>query len=55
MWMTDTTDFCGMGIEDLKGKSWRSREGEKDSVYPIGDGEKQKARSLSKKGAHDGT
>jgi hypothetical protein len=26
-----------------------SREGEKDSVYPIGDGEKQKARILSKK------
>jgi hypothetical protein len=22
MWMTDTTDFCGMGIKDPKGKSW---------------------------------
>jgi hypothetical protein len=27
----------------------RLREREKDSVYPVGDGEKQKARNLSKK------
>jgi hypothetical protein len=22
MWVIDTTDFCGMGIKDPKGKSW---------------------------------
>jgi hypothetical protein len=33
-----------------------SREREKDFVYPIGDGEKQKAKNIvQKEGAHDGT
>ena len=24
MWMIDTTDFCGMGIKDPKGKGWHA-------------------------------
>jgi hypothetical protein len=54
--------FCGVGINDPKGKSWYaydwgSSDGvrERDPVYPIGDGEKQKAKNCPKEGAHDGT
>ena len=33
MWMIDTTDFCGMGIKDPKGKSWHAYDwGSNDGV-----------------------
>jgi hypothetical protein len=32
-----------------------SQQGQKDSVLPIGDGEKQKVRNSAKKWAYDGT
>ena len=57
--MRDTMRYDGyiyividaMGIPGPEGhpNAARGAEREKDSVYPIGDGEKQKARSLSKK------
>ena len=33
MWVIDTTDFCGMGIKDPKGKSWHAYDwGSNDGV-----------------------
>jgi hypothetical protein len=33
MWVIDTTDFCGMGIKDPKGKSWHACDwGSNDGV-----------------------
>ena len=33
MWVIDTTDFCGMGIEDPNGKSWHAYDwGSNDGV-----------------------
>ena len=33
MWVIDTTDFCGMGIKDPKGKSWHEYDwGSDDGV-----------------------
>ena len=33
MWMINTTDFCGMGINDPKGKSWHAYDwGSSDGV-----------------------
>jgi hypothetical protein len=54
-------DVDAMGFRALRGIRMRPREQRerKDSVYPIGEGEKQKAKKMSKKkglqGAHDGT
>jgi hypothetical protein len=45
-------DIDAMGFRGLRGIRMRpreQRERKKDSVYPIGDGEKQKATKMSKK------
>jgi hypothetical protein len=54
LWVSISTRWGFRALRDTRCDPWSREREKKDSVYPIGDGEKQKARSLSKKGPHDG-